>query len=71
MAQSVGSKFTDRSKGTHRKRAGYKTKNHFRKVAEHRCLYSGFSLRFRSSSTSAEDVVFKQPHMILAAGSCA
>jgi len=36
VAQSVGNKFTERSKETHRESAGYQTQNYSRKIAEHR-----------------------------------
>jgi len=32
VAQSVGNKFTERSKEIQRQRAGYQTKNYFRKI---------------------------------------
>jgi len=36
VVQSIGNKFTERSKEIQRKRAGYQAKNYFRKIAEYR-----------------------------------
>ena len=39
MAQSVGNKFTERSKQIHRERAGNQTKNYCSKIAEYRYFF--------------------------------